>query len=89
MNQHQKALVKLLRGLNHRHNLYTAFADFVELAAISVSNSMDMARARERGKRYLSIIGKYQPDEQRQFPRMPGWSVSSCPTGRSPIGGAA
>lgn len=72
MNPHQKALVKLLTQQNYRHSMYTVFSDFVELAAMSVANAIDLRQKEAREKRYMQLIGKYEPEEQKRFPTMLG-----------------
>jgi hypothetical protein len=67
---HQKALVKLLQSCGYRHDTYTVFSDFVEMAALAVSNSIDFMQREEREARYMRIIGKYEKDEQARFPQM-------------------
>lgn len=69
---HQKALVKLLRATNYRHDMHSVFADFVEMAALSIANSVDIAQRAEREARYMRIIGKYDAEEQKRFPQMLG-----------------
>lgn len=69
-NPHHRALVKLIKGCSHRHNLYEVFQDFVELASLAVANSVDLAQAPKREERYLQIIGKYDQEERRCFPQM-------------------
>ncbi|AKM45352.1 type I restriction endonuclease subunit M [Burkholderia contaminans] len=67
---HQAALVKLIQQFGYSHQTNTVFADFVEMAAIALSNSVDKPQFDSREKRYLEIVGKYQPDEVQRFARM-------------------
>src|SRR5580658_4610740 len=69
---HQKALVKAIEGLGYRHGHWQIFADFVEMAAISVSNAVDWGRREKREERYLQIVKRYKPDELVRFPEMLG-----------------
>jgi len=39
---HQKDLVKAVQDLGYRHGHWQIFADFVEMAAISLSNAIDL-----------------------------------------------
>ncbi|WP_410199317.1 N-6 DNA methylase [Burkholderia cenocepacia] len=67
---HQAELVKLMKQFGYSHQTNTVFADFVEMAAIAMSNSVDKAQFDLREKRYLEIVGKYKPDEVQLFARM-------------------
>jgi type I restriction-modification system DNA methylase subunit len=67
---HQKELVKLINTLGYRHGHWQVFADFVEAAAISVSNAVDMRRREKREERYLQVVKRYKPDELARFPEM-------------------
>lgn len=89
MNLHQKNLVKLLRDGTYRHSLHAVFADFVEMAAISISNSVDLARAPAREQAYMRLIGKYEPEEQKRFPQMLGELVNALELGPSDVLGRA
>lgn len=67
---HQAELVKLIQQFGYSHQTNTVFADFVEMAAIALSNSVDKPQFDLREKRYLEIVGKYKPDEVQLFSRM-------------------
>lgn len=67
---HQAELVKLIKQFGYGHQTSTVFADFVEMAAIALSNSVDKPQFDSREKRYLEIVGKYKPDEVQLFARM-------------------
>jgi hypothetical protein len=69
-DEHQRSLVALFNEFSYGHHLDTVFRDFVELAALAISNSVDRAQFEAREKRYLEIVGKYKPDEVARFPRM-------------------
>lgn len=73
----QKALVKLIHSFSHGHHLHTVFSDFVELSALTISNSVDRSQYEVREKRYLDIVGKYKRDEVERFPQMLGLLVES------------
>lgn len=70
MNQHTKALAKLLQENGYRHHLHDVFRDFVELAACSIANAIDHQQAPAREERYLRTIGKYEKSDQERFPLM-------------------
>ena len=63
-------LLKLMTELAAKHDNWRVFSDFVELAAISISNAVEHARAQKREARYLEVIKAYAPDEVRKFPAM-------------------
>lgn len=67
---HRKALVKLLQQCSSRRHLWEVFSDFVELAALSVANAVDLHQAPAREERYLRIVKGYEPGEVALFPQM-------------------
>jgi N-6 DNA methylase len=69
---HQKELVKLIGGLAYRHSQWQVFSDFAEMAAISISNAVDIGPREKREGRYMEIVKRYQPDELQKFPQMFG-----------------
>lgn len=68
--QHKATLAKLLRQASSRLDTWRVFSDFVEMAAISIANSVMPDPGREA--RYMQIIGAYKPDESELFPQMLG-----------------
>lgn len=83
-----KPLVKLLNEASYRHNLYDVFRDFVEMGAISIANSIDLAFAQPREERYLQLMGKYEKKEQALFPKMLGELVNAMEAGPGDVLGA-
>ncbi|TGE04603.1 N-6 DNA methylase [Hymenobacter fodinae] len=81
-------IAKVVRSLAHRHSTYEVFADFVEMAALAVSNSVDLAQYDKREARYMEIVGKYKPEEVQQFPQMMGALVMGLEEGPDDILGA-
>ncbi len=69
-DEHQRNFVSLMKEFSYGHHLDTVFRDFVELAALAISNSVDRAQFDAREKRYLEIVGKYRKDEVERFPLM-------------------
>ncbi|MXN76471.1 N-6 DNA methylase [Burkholderia sp. 4701] len=67
---HQAELVKLMKQFGYARQTTTVFADFVEMAAIALSNSVDKPQFDPWEKRYLEIVGKYTRDEVQLFARM-------------------
>lgn len=64
-----KGITKLI-GEFHRHHGYQVFSDFVEMAATSVSNAVDLRQKEKREARYMEIVKRYQTDEVQKFPEM-------------------
>ena len=59
-----KELVSGIQKLAYRHPTYQIFQDWLEISAIVISNSVDLANFEEREKRYLELINKYNKEEQ-------------------------
>ena len=66
----QKELVRLFNEACYRHNRWSVWADFVVMAAISISNTVDKSHAEAREKTYLSLAGKYNQKELKCFATM-------------------
>lgn len=69
---HRKTLIKLIERNCYRHDSWRVFGDFVEMAAISLSNAVDLVQRQEREARYLQIVRQYERDEVERFPQMLG-----------------
>ncbi|RQS11579.1 N-6 DNA methylase [Burkholderia sp. Bp8998] len=69
---YQRAFVQMIKAFSYGQHTHTVFADFVELAALSISNSVDRTQFEAREKRYLEIVGKYKREDVERFPRMLG-----------------
>ena len=70
-------LAKLITAASYRHANYQIFSDFVEMAAISISNAVDMGPERQkREDRYMQIVKQYAPEEAAKFPQMLGCLVN-------------
>ena len=72
-NPYKDKILKTIQKLCYRHSPWNIFGDFVELGALCIANSCADKKTAEweaREKRYLEIIGKYDKDEQQQFPIM-------------------
>lgn len=67
---HKKQLTSLLRSNSHRHRPHKVFADFCELGAIAVSNSVDKHNREKREARYLEIVKQYDKVEVMRFSEM-------------------
>lgn len=64
---HQHTMGVLLRENARRHRLHKVFSDFCELAALAVSNSVDVVHREAREARYMQIVGGYERDEVFRF----------------------
>lgn len=69
-DQHKAAFMKLVQRAAYRHDVWRVFSDFVELAAISIANSLTLDVGRE--ERYRQIVKEYEPSEAALFPQMFG-----------------
>lgn len=68
--EHRRALVGLIGEAGNRWPCHEIFNDFVELAALSLSNAVDKAQFDGREARYQEIIKKYPREQIERFPRM-------------------
>jgi hypothetical protein len=55
-----------------KYHHWQVFTDFVELAAISLSNAVDWRQRDPREARYMAIVGRYDRTEVERFPKMLG-----------------
>jgi len=85
---HIKTLVKLIQDNGYRHHIHDVFRDFMELAACSVSNTIDPLNAAVREERYMQVIGKYDAAEQQRFPKMFATLVDALEDGPDDVLGA-
>jgi len=67
---HRKNLLKLIQKFSSRHHHWQVFSDFVELAAISISNAVDATHREARETRYMEAIKRYTTEEVNEFPKM-------------------
>ena len=70
MNARRQNIVRLFQSMSYRHDTYKLFADFCELAALSLSNAADLAQREGREARYLQIVKGYTREEVELFPRV-------------------
>lgn len=75
--QHRKNIIKLMQENSYRHPLYDVFRDFTEMAALAVSNSVDLANKGQREERYMAVVKKYSSEEASRFPKMLGELTSA------------
>lgn len=67
-----RLLAQSLKSLFRKHSMDRVFRDWLECSAIAVSNSVDLARFKEREARYMQIIKDYDADELKLFCQMLG-----------------
>ncbi len=63
----KRQLTKLLESMTYRHSTWDIFSDWVEMMAISISNSCDKVHFEAREKRYMDIVRKYSKEELNKF----------------------
>jgi len=66
-NPHYKDMLNLIRSAGRRHDTYTVFRDFCEMAAISLANSVHFSKERE--ERYLRAAERHK-DQIALFPKI-------------------
>jgi Type I restriction-modification system methyltransferase subunit len=70
-------IIKMFEKLAYRHSLWEVYSDFLEMAALAISNSVDLIHYGAREKRYLEIIKKYNKEEAEIFPKLLGELVQA------------
>lgn len=70
-------MVKMFQDLSYRHSLWEVYSDFLEMAALSISNAVDFRFYGTREKRYLEIVKKYTKEECLIFPKLLGELVQA------------
>jgi hypothetical protein len=66
--EYHKDFEKTIRLVSYSKHLWEIFSDFVEMAAISLANTIYLDPDRE--KRYLDLAGRYQQDEINILPKL-------------------
>ena len=79
LREGQAEFQKVFAKLCNTKSAWQAWSDFVEMTAISISNSCEIRSKvkQEREERYMSIIGQYSKGEQDLFPELLGILVAS------------
>lgn len=67
---HVEAMAKEFENFRYKHDIATVFEDWLECAAITISNSINLLRWKERESRYLEIVKKYSKDELDSFAKI-------------------
>ncbi|MCA8355611.1 N-6 DNA methylase [Burkholderia cepacia] len=65
-----RSLENSITLLGRKYSVERVFSDFVELAALAISNSVDRQHFDTREERYLALIRGYTRDEANQFAHM-------------------
>ena len=63
----RKHFIDLLRQNAYRYDLWNVWSDFVEIAAIAISNGVDLGQRDEREARYMQLLQRYNPEEVDRF----------------------
>lgn len=66
---HTKKLNELIRQAARRFDSWQVFRDFIAMAAISLSNAVDLAQCEAREAECMQTIGRYDRDELALFRR--------------------
>jgi len=66
-NPHYKDMLNLIRSADRKHDTYTVFRDFCEMAAISLANAVEFSQERE--ERYLRTAARHK-DQIKLFPQI-------------------
>jgi len=72
---HKNEIIKLIKQAAYSKAVYQVFNDFVEMAAISIANTVDFVDYKKRESRYLDLINSYDKRYQELFPEMLGHLV--------------
>ena len=67
---YKKEIINLLKEAAYSKSIAQVFNDFLEMSAISISNTVDFTHREKREKRYLEIIHSYEKRHQELFPEM-------------------
>ena len=77
IKNHRKEFIKLLEKVAYGHSQWNVFSDFLQLAALSLSNSSDIYHIvngekiwNEREENYLRIVNRYNENERKLFPQI-------------------
>ena len=77
VKNHRKEFIKLLEKAAGRFGTWNVFSDFLQLAALSLSNSSDIYHImngekiwNEREENYLRIVNRYSENERKLFPQI-------------------
>jgi hypothetical protein len=83
-----KAMRALFTRCQPRHDLYTLFADGMEVMALAIANSVDLRQREAREERYLAIVGRYERDVVECFAQLLGQLTLALEAGFGDVLGA-
>jgi len=69
---HKAGLIKLIKAASYTQATWEVYSDFVEMAAIAISNGVERVNREKREEKYLKLIGKYDKKRQPLFGQMLG-----------------
>ncbi len=67
---HVKEMAKIFDSYRYKHGVHRVFEDFLEVAAITISNTVDLPNWQRREDRYMEIIKQYDRDEADTFAKL-------------------
>jgi hypothetical protein len=85
----KKEFEKTIKELAHSRHMWEVWSDFCELAAIGIFNPFERlyltehspeslgTRIQNHEDRYMSIVGRYSPEEIKLFPKMLGLVIQA------------
>lgn len=77
-NNCKKEFISLLLRNSDSHNKWQVYCDFLEMAAIAISNRCDYVHRDEREARYLQIAGEYSSEKLGRFCSMLACVIQAC-----------
>jgi hypothetical protein len=81
LDHHQKEFINLVSLNARRYRKHEVFRDFCELAALSISNAVDLQQRAAREARYMQIVARYERAEIDRFPMMLAHVTMALETG--------
>ena len=63
-NERRKSIITLIKQAAYHKSVREVFSDFIEIAAISIANTLPLAGKESKEKRYLDIINSYEKRHQ-------------------------
>lgn len=67
---HVKEMAKVFESYRYKHGVHRVFEDFLEIATITISNTVDLPNWQRREERYMEIIKQYDRDEADTFAKL-------------------
>ena len=61
---------QIIQQFDKKHNTWKVYSDFLEISAISISNTCDLANWEEREKKYLEVIKPYSKEDLLRFSKL-------------------